>query len=412
MTLGPMGLVGSVRAEGLGSMAYTFTTAARMAANRRNSQLSTGPRTAEGKERSRANAVKHGLTGSGIALPAEDKEAVAERFLTIQAELAPATLVGAALAHQVALMTVRLQRAARYEAAALAARVRGAAVAFDDAREAEAEKLLAWIEQDPPNHRRKLLAMPEGVDKMVRLLEHLRSELERDAVIWTCVHERKLEAALGRRAGDVPHSRSFRLSRAIGEDFTGLDASEGGDLATVLERRNWATDELIALIDAELDRLRNHRATIDLDAIEADRAEAGDRALFDPGKDATLARKYEAAASRGLFRCLRELREVEAQGGPADPDFTPVAPADETGLDEGDTVTFSRYDPENDPPFGQKPLPSEDLSAGLGSFGKTPRSPAAAPSPTGPSRPKLADSAPTDPSHRPQPGPDQVRRGS
>jgi len=392
-------------------MPYTFTSAARMAANRRNSQLSTGPRTPEGKERSRANAVKHGLTGSGIALPAEDKAVVAERFLTIQAELAPATLVGAALAHQVALMTVRLQRAARYEAAALAARVRGAAIAFDDAREAEAEKLLGWIEQDPPNHRRKLLAMPEGVDKIVRLLEHLRSELERDAVVWTFVHERKLEAALGRRAGDVPHSRSCRLSRAIGEDFTGLEASEGGDLATVLERRNWAANELVALIGAEVDRLREHRATLDLDAIEADRAEAGDRALFDPGKDATLARKYEAAASRGLFRCLRELRAVEAQGGPADPDFTPGDPADETGLDEGDTVSFSQHDPENDPPFGQKPLPSEDLSAGLGSFGKTSSRPATPPSRTGPSRPKPADSAPTGPSRRPKPGPDRVRRG-
>jgi hypothetical protein len=31
-------------------------------ANRRNAQASTGPRTAEGKERSRKNALKHGLT--------------------------------------------------------------------------------------------------------------------------------------------------------------------------------------------------------------------------------------------------------------------------------------------------------------------------------------------------------------
>ena len=41
------------------------------------------------------------------------------------------------------------------------------------------------------------------------------------------------------------------------------------------------------------------------------RSEAGKRALFDDSKEATLARKYEAAAERGFFRCLKELRTHE-----------------------------------------------------------------------------------------------------
>ena len=40
----------------------------RLAANRRNAQKSTGPRTAEGKAASRQNAFKHGMTGEGIVL--------------------------------------------------------------------------------------------------------------------------------------------------------------------------------------------------------------------------------------------------------------------------------------------------------------------------------------------------------
>src|SRR5947208_3643749 len=39
---------------------------ARLAANRRNAQRSTGPRTEEGKQKSRANALKHGLCSSVV----------------------------------------------------------------------------------------------------------------------------------------------------------------------------------------------------------------------------------------------------------------------------------------------------------------------------------------------------------
>ena len=49
------------------------------------------------------------------------------------------------------------------------------------------------------------------------------------------------------------------------------------------------------------------------------RAEASARALFDPSKEATLARKYEAAAERSFFRCLKELREMQKPTKALDP---------------------------------------------------------------------------------------------
>jgi hypothetical protein len=55
----------------------------RLAANRANAQRSTGPRTEEGKAASSRNAVKTGLTGRTILLPAEDAasyEAHVERY--------------------------------------------------------------------------------------------------------------------------------------------------------------------------------------------------------------------------------------------------------------------------------------------------------------------------------------------
>src|SRR6516164_7717562 len=44
-------------------------------ANRENAQKSTGPTSAEGKERSKLNAMRHGLTGQTIVMAHEDMQA-------------------------------------------------------------------------------------------------------------------------------------------------------------------------------------------------------------------------------------------------------------------------------------------------------------------------------------------------
>ena len=56
-----------------------------------------------------------------------------------------------------------------------------------------------------------------------------------------------------------------------------------------------------------------HRDTLDFEMIELDRSEAGARALFDPSKEATLARRYESEAHRGFFKALKEFRQAEAE---------------------------------------------------------------------------------------------------
>jgi hypothetical protein len=47
----------------------------RLTANRANAQLSTGPRTEEGKKRSSLNAFRHGLTGQIVIHTPEDQKA-------------------------------------------------------------------------------------------------------------------------------------------------------------------------------------------------------------------------------------------------------------------------------------------------------------------------------------------------
>src|SRR5258708_6204217 len=62
----------------------TMSTAAQIAANQRNAQLSTGPTSEFGKSRSVLNAVKTGLTGRTVLLPCDDValyEAHVSRFI-------------------------------------------------------------------------------------------------------------------------------------------------------------------------------------------------------------------------------------------------------------------------------------------------------------------------------------------
>ena len=345
-------------------------SARKMEANRRNYQKSTGPKTPEGKARSRANAVKHGLTGAGIALPTEDAREVEERFAAMQEEMGPETIVGAALAHQIALATVRLQRAARQESAALATKIRHAESDFDESRQAEADHNLTWIDAEPAAYRRKLMATPEGMDRLIERLEHLRSEVRNPYTRWNFVHETALESCFGRRSTEVPHSRGYILSQAMqnradeltAADRAAIEATAQGQLAV------WAMPRLEAYIDAELERVRAHRATLDVAAIALDRAEAGDRAMFDAGRDASLARRYEAAALRSFFRCLKEFRAVE--NGELDPELV-AEPSDATleTLEAGDSVVIP--DPEAVDEARRKSREGQPIREPLASFGIT-----------------------------------------
>ena len=159
----------------------------RIRANRANSARSTGPTTEAGKEKSRRNALKHGLTGAGVVLPEADAAEVERRTAAFGEELLPVGEIEMALVRRAALNSVRMERGADQQTAALTERV----------RQVEAE-----------------FVAPEGV----------------------------------------------------------------------------STEEAAKL-----------------------RSEAARRAMFDPSKEATLARRYEAAAERAFFRCLKELRQMERQ---------------------------------------------------------------------------------------------------
>jgi hypothetical protein len=92
-----------------------MTTQKQNEANRRNALLSTGPRTDEGKQRSRQNAVRHGLTAETVISGVEDAARYAEFEAEILNEYAPESIVERELTLRLASLFWRLRRASLIE---------------------------------------------------------------------------------------------------------------------------------------------------------------------------------------------------------------------------------------------------------------------------------------------------------
>jgi hypothetical protein len=94
-----------------------MTSQLQIEANRRDAQLSTGPRTPEGRATGRLNALKHGLTAHQIVLFDETPEDFEAFFSEIIAALKPGDPVETQLGERIAVCAWRLRRSYRIEAA-------------------------------------------------------------------------------------------------------------------------------------------------------------------------------------------------------------------------------------------------------------------------------------------------------
>ena len=140
-------------------------------------------------------------------------------------------------------------------------------------------------------------------------------------MLWTINHLERSRDLRGVSGSKVRQSRDWILTEMV-RDFFGNesmvdvppDLDDPGKIA-------WARGELLTIVDAEMARLESLRESFDPAALAEIRARSVDLALFDPSKELTLARKYEAAAERSLYKAIKEFREAEA---------APIAPTDET----------------------------------------------------------------------------------
>src|SRR3954454_22860784 len=84
-------------------------------ANRRNALYSTGPVTAEGKKRSRRNALRHGLTAETVIDSLEDAEDYAAFEMAVTSDYDAQSAVERELVLRLASVLWRLRRATSIE---------------------------------------------------------------------------------------------------------------------------------------------------------------------------------------------------------------------------------------------------------------------------------------------------------
>ena len=246
---------------------------ARIDANRRNAQKSTGPRTEEGKARSRANALKHGLCAS-VCVP-EDLALVQQRSREIFDTLKPQNELHVWLVDQVALSTVRIDRTERIERRARDKHSLRAELCWDDDRRLEVEILARDLGKNPAETVNLLLKTPHGCEWMMSRWAMLAHAADTQPTGWTDDQTRLAFDLLATPT-------AFREGRKPGLvlDFEGHVLESGENPAAVARRevailkekreavapldeveRTLAANDLSNENNPELRRLRRYEAT-------------------------------------------------------------------------------------------------------------------------------------------------------
>ncbi len=154
-----------------------FLSPKRLAANRRNAQFSTGPRTEQGKKNARLNAHRHGITGQVRLLPDAERRAVEAFCAPIIASFAPANGDEIQLVRNISEAQWRLNRSRAVEENIFAQHIgyrKDCTIAGDNPQIADALHMASAFSEQP-----------EVFDRLSLYEQRIRRGMEKDRRNWT-----------------------------------------------------------------------------------------------------------------------------------------------------------------------------------------------------------------------------------
>ncbi len=225
--------------------------------NRRNSRMSTGPKTPAGKARSARNARKHGLCGVGpitVGDGIEDVEAFAAMRRGLYAYWQPCGWQEQKLVESIAEDYLRLDRADRYENGIIRLNADHSIQRHALKRQSEFwSQLMAAVKTGgTATPRVELRTTSFGIDELLHELEVLKEELQSGADLGK-YDANNLGNLFWRPQGEKDFSRLFLYAR---DELRRCHNERKGD-----EEKEWR-NECIRLVDREAEVLREERKTV------------------------------------------------------------------------------------------------------------------------------------------------------
>ena len=362
-------------------------TEAQIQANRQNAQKSTGPKSEAGKEKSRQNSLKHGLTGAGIVQPeGTEADLLQLRVTSWTNHLKPQTPTEEWLITSAAVASARIDRCVRYETAAIDHRLRHLPATRAQKQAEELEALLTQLPKTPAKTQPKLLATAPGCRHLIDRWIKFRAVLTAPKLgYWISAFYDELPQLLGRPFNSTWNDTDLlEIARLIlaSQPDDRLDTNfahtilklkldspptedQLANLRQQLPTRQQAQQALLHFVDQNLAELQAHLDP--LEYIEAqDEAEAADLALFDNSKEAARLHRYEAALFRQLNQCLARLERLRSS------QETPPQPQPEPRKTWQELLKPEQNSAPKPPPQHPTPKPQNEPNSRLAPPSKSP----------------------------------------
>ncbi|MFO0908955.1 MAG: hypothetical protein U0794_11445 [Isosphaeraceae bacterium] len=212
-----------------------MTTKRQVESNRRNAHHSTGPKTEQGKARSRGNAFQHGLAGSGVVCEEAVLDQLDERVAMWRPYFPARTDAEEWMLEQFALSTILLNRAQAEMLRAESTAAQRAETHWDQDRLHAMDQVARRLAKAPTETVRALESCVPGCGWL--LIEWHRLLEEAEANRWSDEHDNRAHDLLG-------SPPEFRAGRPWQGDPKGFVRGEIARLEEAVERLDASEEQL------------------------------------------------------------------------------------------------------------------------------------------------------------------------